>query len=217
MEKQIEEGIAGGFDPFPIDRGLAARGDLPIGIEGAEMIEPDDIVKLRVTEDPLLQEGKALLLHLLPVIDGVAPALAGRGEIIRWYPGDEGRFQGNFVEEEVIFIGIDIAGIVADIERNVADDLDAFGIRIGVEGVPLTVGDHLEVNLEFDGFPLLAGKFPPFLQIEAIAFWPIAPRGVIDTVEMGEDRIIVDPRVLLDEFIEAMGVDLNVLLKGLPQ
>ena len=181
------------------------------------MVKPDDIVKLRVTKDSFLQEGKALLLHLLPVIDGVAPALTGLREIIRWYPGDEGRFEGNFVEEEVILIGIDIAGIITDIERNVADDLDAFGIRIGVEGVPLTVGDHLEVDLEFDGFPLLAGKFPPFFQIEAIAFWPIAPGGIIETVEMGKDRVIVHPRILLDEFIEAMGVDLNVLLKGLPQ
>ena len=47
-EEFIEKGVAWSFDPFPFHRGRAGRGDLPIGVEGPEMIEAKNVVDVGV-------------------------------------------------------------------------------------------------------------------------------------------------------------------------
>ena len=44
-KEQVKEGISRGFLPFAVNGGRAGSGNLPIGIERAEMIEAEDIVE----------------------------------------------------------------------------------------------------------------------------------------------------------------------------
>ena len=174
LKQGIEELMAGSFDPLTFNRGRTGSGNLPVGIEGPEVIETDDIKEIFIISKAAEPEGKAVFLHILPVIDRVSPALAGGREVIGRHPGDKAGISV-FVQQEVGTSAPAFGAVEADIERNVSHDLNAFGIGVFLELLPLfqddvlnktLIADLLFIGLEvrvlaFRKIPLLRLPFDP--------------------------------------------------------
>src|SRR5690606_27296263 len=84
----LEQGRARTRYPATVGRDLAAGQDLPVGREPAKMIDADDVGERELATDPGDPPGVAVPGHRLPVVERVAPALAGLREEVRRHPGD---------------------------------------------------------------------------------------------------------------------------------
>ncbi len=136
LPTRVEEGGARALRPAPGLRGEAAGGDLPIGLEAAEMIEPDQVHEREQranTIDPPLKAGLAVRL---PLVDGVAPELAGRREVV-------GRHAGHHlgpplpIELKQLRVAPDIRRIGRHKDGEVAHQPNASAMGIGPQHLPL--------------------------------------------------------------------------------
>src|SRR5690606_9992583 len=89
------------------------------------MIDPRNIEKLQIELDPLFPPIKTVGTHPLPIVRRISPELAGFAEIIGRHTGDEFRFAVRF-ELKKIAVAPNVRRIESDVDRNVADDGDAF-------------------------------------------------------------------------------------------
>src|SRR5207302_6355801 len=98
---------------------------------------------------------EAALQVRLPVIERVAPALAGFREDVGGEPGD-GRGVAGLVEEEEFPIAPEVDAVVGDEDGDVADEADAAAAGVVVQGLPLAVEEELDeavvVDLPGEGF-----------------------------------------------------------------
>ena len=79
------------LDPRALHRRGAGGWDLPEGVKGAEMVDPQNIKELLAVADAVNPELIAVFFELFPVVDGIAPPLAGLREVVRRHPRHEGR------------------------------------------------------------------------------------------------------------------------------
>src|SRR5690348_14030732 len=115
MEKRLARPRA----PVPFDRGPATRRNLPVGFEATEVVQTDDIHQLQHLPHPLDPPRVARRRQYIPTIDGVAPALAGRAEIVRRNAGDHRRLAVR-VELEEVAVYPDVGAVVRHEDREVA-------------------------------------------------------------------------------------------------
>src|SRR5271156_2498637 len=89
-------------------RGGRASGHMPGRRKGAEMIQPNHIdmtqQRTQTTNPPTV----ANLTKSIPVVNGIAPELSGRAEVVRGHARDEAR-TASFVEEKQLRVGPHIA------------------------------------------------------------------------------------------------------------
>ena len=79
----------------------------------------------------------------LPLVQGIAPALAGGGEVVGWDAGDaDGREVR--VELKELGVGPDVGRIVIDKDGDVADETNVACGTILAQGTPLFVKGELE-------------------------------------------------------------------------
>lgn len=76
--------------PAAVDGAAFLRGYLPAGFEAPEMVDAHPVEQLQLALHAFPPPAEAVLLHAVPVKQGVAPALAQFGEVIRRYPGHHG-------------------------------------------------------------------------------------------------------------------------------
>ena len=90
-----------------------------------------------------------LCVHLLPVVDGVAPELTVGTEAVG---GTAGHRRGTAagVQLEELGVGPDVGGIQGHIDGHVADDPDAVAVGVGAQGLPLAEKFILQEILEAD-------------------------------------------------------------------
>ena len=139
------------------------------------MVKADNIIELKVAGEALDPPVVTALLHLLPVIDGITPELAGRGEGIRRAARHDGRDQV-LVKFEDIGVGPGRSAVHRHIEGDIADDLDALFFRIGMQFFPLAVKFKLEETVEVDVIgKLLRRCFQSFLIPETLTLLPVGP------------------------------------------
>src|SRR5271157_1401730 len=84
----VEEVRIGPLHPMPLDGRRFVGWDLPVGLESAEMVEPDDVVGLNRPAHALNPPVVPARLELVPIVERIAPALAGFAEGIRRDAGD---------------------------------------------------------------------------------------------------------------------------------
>ena len=113
-----------------------ARLHLVIAVQPAEMVDADDVVQREGSADAADPPGVPFRRVRLPVVDGVAPKLAGRRKII----GRDARHPPRgavFVEFEQVRIRPHVRRIGRDVEGDVADEADAQPVDIGAQILPL--------------------------------------------------------------------------------
>lgn len=100
------------------------------------MVDADDVEKFLIVADALHPEGKPVLLHLVPVVDGVAPPLAGGAEIVRRYPCDKGG-ASVLVQQKILPPGPYIYRVHTHIEGHIAHNAHTFLMGIFPHRLPL--------------------------------------------------------------------------------
>ncbi len=145
--KQIKVGSG---RPVAVDRGWVLGRNLPAGLETAEVVEADDVAgcdgPLHALDPPVVAAG----LERVPVVERIAPALAGFAESIGRNAGDHlGREIG--LEAEDIGMGPDIRAVVADKDGDIANDADAALGTVTPQRLPLLEEGKLQEALDVDG------------------------------------------------------------------
>ena len=113
------------------------------------MVDADDVEVLSRRAQTAHPPGEAILLHALPVVDGVAPVLAVGVEPIGRAARDDTR-TARAGQLEVLGVRPDVGGVQRDVDGDIADDLDAVFVRIGTQTLPLGVEAELQEALEID-------------------------------------------------------------------
>ena len=115
------------------------------------MVDANHIIKLKAVFNPFDPPLITGLLVILPVIQRVAPELSCRGKCIRRASCHSGRF--------VILIKLEHLGrrpcirtVKRHIDRDIADDLNAFLICVGMKFLPLLIKFILLELVESDFF-----------------------------------------------------------------
>ncbi len=126
--KRAEERQPGRLDPLALDRRLLLGGDRPVGLEAAEVVEADDVIKLAGAADAVDPPVEAALGQHIPAIERVAPALAGGREVVGRHAGDANGLQV-LVQLEEIGVNPDVGRIHVDEDGHVAEDADSAALR----------------------------------------------------------------------------------------
>ena len=105
--------------------------------EAAEMVQPHHVDLLEQVGQPVLPPAVAAVGHGFPVVERVAPALAGGAEVVGRHAGHHGRPAGG-VQHEQVLAGPHLGALVGDEDRRVADDLHAAGMGMGAQRRPLS-------------------------------------------------------------------------------
>ena len=136
--QRVEEVNAGALFPVTARRIARARRDGVVLVEATEMVDPHHIEEIETAAHPRDPPAVARLLMVVPVIDRIAPELAGRRKAVRRTTRDLLRLP-LLVELEQLRMLREIHGIARYIDRDIADDGDALFIRVGPQALPLPV------------------------------------------------------------------------------
>lgn len=194
---------AGALAPLAVHGGVLGRVDLPVGREAAEMVEADDVEQRHIALHAPDPPGVAGLFVRRPVIDRIAPELAGRGIVVGRHAGNElGAEVG--LQLEQLGMRPDVGRVGGNIDRDVADDLDALLLCVRTQRVPLSEEDILEENAEVDLAAQLLGHSCERLRpaVADVLLRPHIDRRVVVLLllERHEQRVIGQPfAVLLGE------------------
>ena len=135
--------------PPPVDRCLLACGDFPVGEEAPEMVNSQDIKKLKVMVDPFSPPPVATFFENTPTINRVTPQLPCLTEIVRRNTRDKGR---SFFRVELEQVGIcpDVCTIKAYVDREIPKQVYPFLMTIVSERVPLLEEEILPELFSFE-------------------------------------------------------------------
>jgi len=132
----VEKRHAGPLGPRAVAGVGGTERHLPVGLEPAEVVEAHEVVHGERGAHAALPPAVAIRRHRAPVVDRVAPVLAGGREIVRRGAGDaRGGAVGRGLEELGLRPHLD--GVARDVDGHVADDEDSAGVRVLLERGPL--------------------------------------------------------------------------------
>ena len=106
------------------------------------MVQTDDVVHVEGGSDTAFPPGEAVCFHGIPVIDGVAPVLAGGRELVGRRSRDADGIAGG-VDLKELGRGPHLDGVARDVDGQVADDQDVALVGIGLEAAPLAIEEIL--------------------------------------------------------------------------
>ena len=170
------------------------------------MVDADDIVELITSLDAADPPVIAALLHVFPVIERIAPELSRRRERIRRAASHTDR-DVLLVELEHLRMGPRVRAVRSDIERDVADDLNALLIGIGLQLRPLLHELELLEAVEIHGLrDHLPEYIHGFLVPVAVRSIPLAPGlPFMLFLKCHKDAVILEPvRILRDKCLELL-------------
>ena len=165
------------------------------------MVNADDIKQSCIIAKPLSPEDKSILLHTLPVIDWIAPALPVFTKIIRRNSCDKRRFS-ICSKQEFILIHPNVQRIQSNIKWYVAHYFYLIDICIVFKGLPLPVefilDKHLKANFRLIDADIERSVFYPIF----VFFLPFIPAfHAIVSFKSQEYRIGIYPFLLLKRLI----------------
>ena len=154
----VDEGPVRPLLPVAARSGLVPGGDGIIALEAPEMVDADDIVDGGGVLDTPFPPAEVLGLMAGPVVERVAPELAVGGKGVGRAPGHIGQMDGSIGLEQFRTCP-EVAGVRADVDGDVAHQLDAVAVGVGLEGIPLGVEEELHglVVVHLSGQPCLGG------------------------------------------------------------
>src|SRR5262249_36170192 len=146
---RTEKFLAWHLDPTTALGRLIAPGDFPAGRETAKVIDAryvHDLQNRPHAFDPPLE---AIFQHSFPVVEGIAPELSGRAEIIRRDARDNCR-NTIAIKFELLRIGPNVGRIMGHKDRYIADQTDAPFIAIAFQLEPLLKKKELGKLVRFN-------------------------------------------------------------------
>ena len=200
----FEEFGAGGGDPFSVGGVGGVVGDFPGGGEAAEVVDADDVAETEGGAEAGGPPVVVVAVHGFPVVDGVAPVLAGGAEVVGRGAG-VGAEAEEAVEFEEVGFTPDVGGIVGDEDGEVAEDLDVVGARVFAEGGELAEEEELGEAFALDLFVVgFVGGGEGFGVAVGEGVGPVLPVGSGEiAAEGGEEGVVVEPvGFLFDEVRE---------------
>src|SRR5690242_8505184 len=122
------------------------------------MVDADDVAKVQCLPhalDPPVVPG---LLQSLPVIERIAPALAGLAECIGRNAGDD-RGTEVRIQEKQLRVRPYVSAVIADEDRDVADDLNTVHSRCRADRAPLLSKEELDDAVKLQLLLKLLSRF----------------------------------------------------------
>ena len=113
------------------------------------LVDAQHVVDLALVGDAALPPGVAVMLHKIPVKEGVAPELAAGGEPV----GRTARHLGGqqvFVQLELLGVGPYVHAVAGDVDGQIPDDGHPPGVGVLPEGEPLAEEEVLNRLPEVD-------------------------------------------------------------------
>ena len=144
-----EEHEARPVHPAPVARGGRARGHLPVRREAAEVVEAHDVREPEVQADPLDPPVVAFLGENVPPVEGMAPELPVRAEVV----GRNARRRRGppvLAEHEQPAVRPDVGAVARDVDGEVPDHRDVARVRLRLHALPLPEKEELRVRVERD-------------------------------------------------------------------
>ena len=138
----IEEGAVRALFPVAARRRLVPGRDGVIALKAPEVIDAHHVVGGGGVVHPALPPGKILGLVAGPIVERVAPELAVGGKGVGRAACHLGQVDSAVGLEE-LGPGPQVAGVRADVDGDVAHQLHAVGVGVGLQGVPLGVEEEL--------------------------------------------------------------------------
>ena len=199
-----------------VDGGGYAGRDFPELSEAAEVVETNVVAVLRGRAQACHPPRITLLLHHVPAVERISPALARRAEEVWGYSRDDLGIAIS-IEPEQLRMHPDVGAVVINEDRDVAHDADRTLGAIVAQGTPLL----RESELQDTAHHQIVGHVAPYL-VERGRFAmrqfarPLIPVGefVMRAQAIEEHEIFQPLRILLAETLEAgAGISLHGLGK----
>ena len=213
--QSVEERVAWSLDPLAVDGGLFVGGDGPVRFEAAEVVKADFVVEGQRAANASDPPVEAVLLEQRPLVERIAPALAGCGEVIRRNARDADGLKA-VVKLEDLRMRPDIGAVVADKDGNIAEDANPALGAVSSQSRPLFVEEELNdlldgelasafVHETGEGVGLAAGELGG----------PLVPAEIVEAAAQHTvHRVVGEPgNVVLAEPLEAEAVFLRSAIK----
>src|SRR5690606_25252665 len=144
------------------------------------MIEPQEIEALELELEPPHPPVETGSLVRFPCIERIAPELALLVEVVGRHARDRGR-PAVGIEAEQVRLPPDIDAVHVDVERQIAEQIHAAGVRVALQRRPRKIEQILTKRDRAEPLALL-GENPPQLarRPHARFLWPLPPRRTVE-------------------------------------
>jgi hypothetical protein len=195
---------SGALHPNAVSRGFRIRVHAPVGGEAAKVVDSEAVEqgcrRTHATNPP----GIAGLLHVVPVVDRVAPELTVLAEVVRRNASYAAR-SALFVQLKLLGRAPDVRTVQRNIDGQIAHNLNAVTVGVGFQPCPLfkeqPLNKLVEANAFFQAFArgIQSGLFAHTRFIR-----PFAPgNAAVFVLEGHKQRVVLQPvRVLLRKLIQ---------------
>src|SRR5215471_14286007 len=152
LPQNAEQIVARTFPPAAMDRSGLRRGDFPIALKAAEMIQAQDVTRPQSPRDPLCPPLVTSRAAGFPSVERIAPTLSRGAECVRRDAGNQRRLKA-LVEREELRVAPHVSTVIVDEDGDVAHDAYAVPGTIAMQRPPLFEESkldgafHLELTL----------------------------------------------------------------------
>ena len=198
------------LSPAAVDGCLGRRRYLPVRLQATKMVDAQQVELSELRANPLLPPCKTVGTHLVPSVMRIAPELTGGGEVVGRHAGDD--FPPPFlVQLKSIATRPHVSAVVADEQRNIAEDQDAAIIGETFEGFPLPVKQKLFELALFEGSPILLSRRRQRFRMAVTQLdGPVEPGILL----VGRTDSLIERIVIQPIFVLALKRRIGILLGG---
>ena len=190
-----------------VARGRLAGRDGVVVRKADEMVDAQQVEQFARGAQATDPPGEVCRLVAVPAVERVAPALAVGLKVVRRHAGDADR-AAVLVQLEQLRVEPDVGGVLRDVDRHVAHQLDAVRARVVVQRAPLAEEQHLLEQVVADAvlqFFRIAGDGLGLAQADVL-IRPFHPRDEVEVLlDCAEQRVIARPRMRTGEGVDLTG------------
>ena len=189
----LEEGRTRAGHPTARSGGGGIGGNLPVRLETAEVIDAHQIEQDQLASQAVQPPAVTSLGQGGPVVERIAPALAGGGEVVGGYAGDGGGAAG-LVQKEQFPVRPDVGAVVGDEDGQVTEQAHVTPVGLVTQGQPLALEQVLLEADTVQGFHRLCVEGGEDLGVAVtVRKGPLVPRTPEALAQDEETGEIVQP------------------------
>ena len=194
IPQRLKQFHTGSLYPGPVHSSVFVRGNLIIGLKSAEMVDPDRVIEEKCMLHAGLPPGKLLLFVFVPVIDRIAPKLAGGRKGIRRAARNH-RGSACLIQFKQVRMAPCIRAVQRDIDGEISQDPDPFFGGICLDCLPLAEKHILHKAIEADLIlQLFAPVFHSVRPAQPDIFLPVHPSRILKTAfQSTVEGIVLQP------------------------
>ena len=173
--------LARGLDPLALAGGGAGGGDGVVVGKADEVVDAQPVEHRPRRVQAAQPPAEAVAAHLLPVVEGVAPALPVGAEVIRRHAGHAQGSKVLFVQLEKLRLRPGVGGILGHVDGHVAKEGDALCVYVILQRLPLAEEQPLAVAVKVGALLKGRGVHAPHVLIFLRPLRPHSPAaGILD-------------------------------------